>query len=231
MQPSSSSSPAPIRVERIACGINNCFLLSQGGSAILVDTAVKSSRKKILARCAGMNVTLILLTHGHYDHAQNAAWLAERLGVPIAMHPADIPLLGDILREPLLPTDFTSCMLIAILKLARKPGLRWAQGLMGMEIPPFAPAIALREGFSLAKYGVEATVIELPGHSPGSVGVAAGKDLLAGDAVTNLFAPGKAALYTDRAAMEASAEKIAAYGTEMTVHFGHGKSMGNRARW
>ena len=221
----------PIEIERIACGTGNCFIVSQGGSAILVDTAGNLHRKKVLKQCQAKNIRLIVLTHGHYDHAQNAAWLAKELNVPIAMHPADLPLLSDMLPEPMYGIDWISHLLIGTLKLSRRPGLRWLSFVLNTRTPPFEPAVALSDGFSLAEYGVDATVIELPGHTRGSVGIVAGDGLLAGDALTNLFAPSKAALWVDKDAMEQSAEKASAYGTGVTVHFGHGKSVANKEHW
>ena len=220
-------------VERIACGINNCFIVSnpQGGSAILVDTAQEKYRDKVLEACKGRNVTLIVLTHGHYDHAQNAAWLAEKLGVPVAMHPADVPVLSDILHESLRYVDFTSFMLINLLKLSLHPGFGWIAKCLGAHVDPFGPVVELREGASLAAYGVDATVLELPGHSAGSIGVAAGNDLLVGDALTNLFYTSKAVIFSDKEAMLRSAEKISAYGEGVMIHFGHGKSLRNRKAW
>jgi len=222
----------PIEIERIQCGIDNCFLLSQGENSILVDTARAKYREKILERCKGKNVRLIVLTHGHYDHTMNAAWLSEKLGVPVAMHEADLPVLGDILHDPIITTDFTSFMLIAMVKLSRRRAFRWFLApFFDPETPPFEPGVLLEDGFSLAGYGVEATVITLPGHSRGSVGIVAGEHLLVGDAMSNLFYPSKSALYVDAEATARSAAKLAAYGTHMTLHLGHGNPMQNREQW
>jgi glyoxylase-like metal-dependent hydrolase (beta-lactamase superfamily II) len=97
-----------------------------------------------------------------------------------------------------------------------------------MKSEPFEVAVELREGFTLAAYGVDARIIELPGHSRGSIGVVSDDGLIAGDALTNLFPPaGKAALWSDRAAMEASAAKAGALG-ELIVWFGHGGPARNK---
>jgi len=206
-------------IQRIKCGMNNCYLLSQGDSAILIDTATRASKKKILRACGGKNVRLIVLTHGHYDHAQNAAALSRELGAPVAMHPADAPLLTDMLAEPLQSPFWTGKILIGFMKLSKG---RFPRS------EPFKIAVELREGLSLAEYGVEARIIELPGHTRGSIGVVAEDGLVAGDALTNLFPPaGKAALYSDEAAVETSAAKAGALG-ELTVYFGHGKPAKNR---
>ena len=203
----------------VYCGINNAYLLSQGENAVLIDTAVRKDRRKILRACEGKNVRLIVLTHGHYDHTQNAAYLSRTLGAPIAMHPADVPLLRDILAEPLVSPVWTGKILIRFMKLSK--------GMMS-KIESFEVGVELREGFSLEPYGVEGHIIELPGHTRGSIGVVTPGGLIAGDTLTNLFPPaGKAALYSDKAAMEASAAKAGALG-DMTVWFGHGKPVQNR---
>jgi len=208
-------------INLIKCGMNNAYLLSQGDNSILIDTGTRANKKKILRACRGRNVRLIVLTHGHSDHAGSAAALSRELGVPIAMHPADIPLLCDTLAEPLESPVWTGKIMIWFIRLTKSR-------FTGSE--PFEVAVELREGFTLEEYGVDARIIELPGHTRGSIGVVAQDGLIAGDALTNLFPPaGKAALYSDEAAMEASAAKAAALG-DMTVYFGHGAPAENR-KW
>ena len=222
-----TQNPAGVQIERIKCGFHNAYVVSQGGSAILVDTATSMYKNKILRACEGKNVRLIALTHGHYDHAQNAAFLSKALDVPVAMHPADLPLLTDILAEPLQGTDPISNMLIGFLEFSKRPGFQWIGGIVTS--PAFDVTVELGEGFSFRPYGVDAYAIELPGHSSGSIGIVTPAGLIAGDALTNLFPPaGKAALYSDWEAVEASAAKAAALG-DITVYFGHGNPAGNRA--
>jgi len=206
-------------ITRLKCGLNNAYILSQGDNSILVDTATSKDKKKILRACQGKNIRLIALTHGHYDHAQNAAFLSRALGVPIAMHPADLPVLRDTLAEPLQSPVWTGKILIWFMKISK--------GKLN-KIEPFEVSVELRDGLSLAPYGVDASIIELPGHTRGSVGIVSADGLIAGDALTNLFPPaGKAALYSDEAAMHASAAWAGALG-DMTVWFGHGDPVKNR---
>ena len=216
-------------VERINGGMANCYIVSQGDHAVLVDTGTAKYREAILEKCRVAGVGLIVLTHGHYDHVQNVAYLARALGVPVAMHPADLPLLEDILAEPIHAHTLLGKAMAAVIRLGQRPGLKklitWVQQ---NEIPPFTPDIALYDGFSLEAYGIDARVIALPGHTRGCVGLLAGGDLIAGDALMNLTKPGRAAHYVDRAAMEASAGKISALG-DVTVWFGHGRPVKNRA--
>jgi len=218
-------------VDHIKCGSDaNCYILSQGSRAVLIDTGTAKYRDSILQKCREKNVGLILLTHGHYDHVQNAAFLAKELGVPIAMHPADIPLLTDIMAEPILAHKLLGRLLRWAIELQQKPVLgKLLSRLMNNAIPPFTPDIELCEGFSLSPYGIDAAVTALPGHTRGSVGLLAGGDLLAGDALMNILRPGPALHYVDRAATENSAAKITALGEDITIWFGHGNPVKNQA--
>ena len=226
--PAHAESAAAFEIERIACGTVNCFLISQGGSAILVDTATEKYRDAILEKCRAKNVGLIVLTHGHYDHTQNAAWLAQQLGVPIAMGEADLPLLA----EAPLPKAHTlvGYVMAGMMWLQVQPVLRTIfSWFLDSAIPAFEPDIFLIDGDSLAAYGVDAAVIALPGHTPGSIGLRVGdSNLIVGDALMNLLWPQKSPQYLDRAAMEQSAAKISAYGGSAIVHFGHGSPVINK---
>jgi glyoxylase-like metal-dependent hydrolase (beta-lactamase superfamily II) len=97
-----------------------------------------------------------------------------------------------------------------------------------METLPFEPEVFLHEGLTLESYGVGAKVIELPGHTKGSVGIVVGKtDIIVGDALMNIFYPCKSMLYEDREVMERSAQRISSF-TNSTIYFGHGKPSQNK---
>lgn len=205
-------------IEQIRCGSVNSYLIEDHGRAILVDTGRIGFEEKILDMCRKTKVELILLTHGHFEHVQNAAYLSEKLGVPLAMHKADLSLLKDNFSDPLS-----------------------YQGLLGMlvaevstrsfdkdEIPEFIPEIYLREGDCLGEYGINARVLELPGHTRGSIGLDVEETaVIVGDALMNLFYPGLSMIYWDRERMLKSAQKISALGARK-VYFGHGNPVENR---
>jgi glyoxylase-like metal-dependent hydrolase (beta-lactamase superfamily II) len=227
--PANAYKGGQIMTEQINGGMGNCFIISQGGSAVLVDTGTTKYRDAILGKCKAANVRLIVLTHGHYDHVQNAAYLSRELGVPVAMHPANVPLLENILAEPVEAHVFSGKAAAAVIRLGQRPRLKkFFTRVQKSEIEIFVPDIELHDGFSLAPYGVDAKAIVLPGHTRGSIGVLAGGDFLVGDALMNIGKPGRALHYADRAAMEDSAGKISALGEDVTVWFGHGKPVKNR---
>ena len=90
-----------LEIKRMEAGNVNCYLLVGGKDAVLVDTGREKYQDKVLGACLDYNVRLIILTHGHVDHVQNAAYLAQWLQAPIAMHEADLDLLPDNCMQPL----------------------------------------------------------------------------------------------------------------------------------
>lgn len=44
---------------------------------------------------------LIVLTHTHFDHAENAAKLSKHFGIPVACHEADVELFESFDKQPM----------------------------------------------------------------------------------------------------------------------------------
>ena len=80
-------------VKRIKCGNANCYLVSDGASGILIDTGKKKYLDVVIEACKPYKMKLIVLTHAHFDHAENAADLSEMLSAPIAIHKDDADLI------------------------------------------------------------------------------------------------------------------------------------------
>ena len=88
--------------------------------------------------------------------------------------------------------------------------------------------IYVKEGDNLDAYGFRAGIIELPGHTLGSIGVdVEEKNLLVGDALDNWITPGTGHLYFDKEALYKSADRIRSLG-ERTIYYGHGKPTPNK---
>jgi glyoxylase-like metal-dependent hydrolase (beta-lactamase superfamily II) len=209
-----------IEIERIKCGNGNAYIVSDGENSILVDTCHEEYRDLILRKCRLKNVGLIVLTHGHFDHVQNAAYLSGTLNAKIAMHRDDFALIKDMLAEPIMAHTLLGKV---IMKMSQK-------GFNQAKIEPFEPEIFLKDGDSLSKYGVLATIISLPGHTKGSIGIIVGdNDIIVGDALMNILYPTKSPLYGDRVMMEQSAARISSLGNK-TIHFGHGNPVRNK-KW
>ena len=188
------------RIKRVHCGDVNCHLVQGEQGAILVDTGRAGYGEKLLPLCRQWDVRLIVLTHGHLDHVQNAAFLSQQLEVPIAMHRADLELLED-----------NDCQLMqAHRRLGRLIQSLSRRGFQDTLLPPFQPDLYLEDGDDLSHFGVNAQVVALPGHTAGSIGLKTEDGaLLVGDAMFRLFSPAPALVYADRRQMEDSLSRSA----------------------
>ena len=207
-----------ITIQKIDCGMVNCYLIKQNGKSILVDTAKTTSREKIWNICKSKNMQLIILTHGHIDHIQNAAYFAKAFNVPIAMNKEDINLIENNLSQPL---NANSLLGNFVLKLS-------VHSFKTDKIELFAPTIYLKDDDNLEKYGFDIKIIGLEGHTKGSIGLdIQEKSLIVGDALMNMFYPCTSMIYENKEKMLESAYKISKLGERM-IYFGHGKPVKNR---
>ena len=89
---------------------NVFFIGHPGGKWILLDTGFPGGAAEILAAAearfgAGSRPEAIVLTHGHMDHAGNAAALADAWDAPIYAHRMELPFLSGKSTYP--PADPT----------------------------------------------------------------------------------------------------------------------------
>lgn len=194
----------------------NCYFVETNNGYILIDTGRTVQRRMIEstldnAGCKPGNVRLIVLTHGDFDHSGNAAYFREKYGAKIAMHQDDAGMVerGDFFWNRKTPNILVRTLFGLIFCL--NPSDR------------FIPNIYLKEGDDLSKYGFDARVIQLPGHSRGSIGfVTADGGLFCGDLLANTGKPEVWSIVDDKTAMKTSGEKVKGLQINM-VYPGHGK--------
>ena len=118
----------------------NCYLLEGPDGFILFD-APEGACEWLEAR----NVVpkLLLLTHGHYDHVPDMAKIKRRFGCQIGCHADTVPMISD-------PAFF------------RKFGF-------GLDIEPAQPDFLIEATPKRDFLGLEFEVLDIPGHSPGSL--------------------------------------------------------------
>ncbi|MCW4029478.1 MAG: MBL fold metallo-hydrolase [Candidatus Bathyarchaeota archaeon] len=198
----------------------NCYLIQNPRGFFLIDTGFAKNRAEIdaalkKAGCMPDQLKLIVLTHGDFDHVGNAAYLRERFGAKIALHPADKGMVetGDL---------FYSRKANFLMKAMGKLILFFLSGNLKKE-DRFTPDIDLEDGFDLSAFGLDAKVLHIPGHSLGSIGVLAGSgDFFCGDLLENKKVPAKNSLMPDKKAFQASIEKLKTLKIA-TTYPGHGK--------
>ncbi len=136
-----------------------CWLAGDPASrrAILVDPATTDDgeRLKVSRMTEGWIVEAVVLTHGHPDHICDADYWSGRLHAPIAGHPDDIPLFTD-------------------------PDVNGSH-LFGREVRIRGLDTLLADGAVITAGEATFSVIHLPGHSPGSIGLLCPGHLFSGD--------------------------------------------------
>lgn len=206
------------KIHRIKCGNVNCHIIDNGTSGILVDTGKKEFLDKVMEACRSYSVKLIILTHAHFDHAENAARISDTLGIPIGMNENDCNLIRANTNQSLSAATILG-------KIVLSASLR---EFSVRSIPEFKPDVLLHNDDRLDDYGIDARILSLPGHTDGSIGIDVdGKHFIAGDALMNMFYPTVSMLYHNHEQMLQSARKISDLG-EKIVYFGHGKPKKNR---
>lgn len=149
-----------MRIETIVTGsfaCNNYLVVNeQRHEAVLVDCGDDASKLQKSIQSADVQLSAILLTHGHADHLAAADQLAKVFRCPIYAHEEDQPLLNRALfnlSPQVLGRTFTL-----------------------QTVPHF-----LRDGERIELAGFCFDVIHTPGHTLGSVCYRLGNHLFTGD--------------------------------------------------
>jgi glyoxylase-like metal-dependent hydrolase (beta-lactamase superfamily II) len=80
---------------------NNIWLLGDDHEVVVIDAA--HDHRPIAEAVAGRQVTAIVCTHGHNDHINAAAALADAVDAPVWLHPDDLMLWQTV--YPHRPVD------------------------------------------------------------------------------------------------------------------------------
>lgn len=155
-----------VRIYPISLGMNDCYVIQERGT-IMVDSGVPRSARafaKALEKLSiePVDIKLIIITHGHFDHLGSANTIREQTGAKVALHQADKEQLEkDKMTWPPGTTPWG--------KISRglfKPMMSFLR----FELPQVDILLG-DEGFSLEAYGISGRIIHTPGHTPGSVTV------------------------------------------------------------
>jgi len=131
----------------------NAYLIRDGKDALVVDPGAPDS--ELHAALEGLTLHAVVFTHGHYDHIGGAEEFINQ-GIPLYVGEADADCLTD-------PARNLSRFASGPFSLSRKADH------------------VLREGDVLEAGSLRFSVLFLPGHSRGSIGLYTDGHLFAGD--------------------------------------------------
>ena len=166
--------PLPLNITQV-----NSYLVRNDSGFFLVDTGMTNARRQLETTlehlcCHPGDLKLIILTHGDFDHTGNAAYLHRKFNTPIAMHKLDSGMLenGDMFWNRKLSNNLLKKIMQLFIHFRKEDEC--------------TPDILLEDGTSLAEYGWDASVLNTPGHSSGSLCLLTSSgDLLCGDLLIN----------------------------------------------
>ena len=186
----------------------NCYILKDTATGLgaIVDPGGETPENGsdiILRECGkmGVKVSVILLTHAHFDHILSLERVRKATGAPLMAHRYDAPALAD-------------------------PSISYMSQYAGKNLPEEPPESLLDDGDTITIGESVLRVMHTPGHTPGSVIYISEEPrfILSGD---TLFAGsvGRCDLFGgDEEVLHESLERIKALSGNYTVLPGHGGS-------
>ncbi len=113
---------------------------------IVIDAGTWWAKGRLLSQLRARAVRMLALTHCHPDHQGSAAFLCERLKIPLACHEADVPAMEG--KEKMYPRNRLMTL-----------------GEIFLAGPPHRVSRVLRDGDVVGDF----QVVHTPGHTPGHV--------------------------------------------------------------
>lgn len=206
-------------VVQLRLSFSNMYLI-KSEKPVLIDGGSIADLSALKEGLAGQglklkDVTLVVLTHSHSDHAGMAAEL-QRAGIKVALGEGDISMAKAGHNDDLKPTNFTAFLLK---HFAINPNFE-----------SYVPDFVVKDSFDLRPWGIEGHAQQMPGHTPGSLvvqlddGRAFVGDMLLGGYMGGRISPNKAGEHYFQANGEQNLRNIQTLLKQpiKTFYLGHG---------
>jgi hydroxyacylglutathione hydrolase len=158
----------------------NVFLLSNERCNILIDTNLKRNRKQLDLNLNKIGITkldLLILTHTHFDHTENAAHIQKKYKPKVIVHQSESSWLHQ--GNSPLPhgSFFFTKLLFRLLSGFLRNRMRYESCLADFEV---------LDNFSLSEFGFNAYIVHTPGHSSGMMSIIIDDEIaIVGDAMVS----------------------------------------------
>lgn len=173
------------KIYRILDGRCNCFLISYQNKHLLIDTGRTNKWKKLSRELDKLGVnsnslTSLILTHSHFDHAENAANVKKKFKTRIIIHRSEADYLQNGENPVIHGTTFFTRFITE--RLSRKLLTRY------FRYEPVQYNILIEDVYDLSNLDFNGYLIHTPGHSPGSISVIIDNEIaIVGDAMFGVF--------------------------------------------
>jgi hydroxyacylglutathione hydrolase len=169
-------------ITRILSGRSNVFLLTDYEKNILIDTSPAFRWKALKTRLNNLKIIKIdylILTHTHYDHAENTSSLKNEFGAVVIVNIREAENLKKGKNTIPLGTNFITRFIV------NRFGPVFSEK---MNYEPCEPDILVDQYFDMKALGFKGYIMHTPGHSPGSQSIIVDNEItLAGDAMFGIF--------------------------------------------
>ena len=152
----------------------NIYVIKGKDGDILIDTGFIGMRKSLKKWLDNFDIKLIILTHAHVDHIWNVDYLKKLYGCDVALGKLDVINLDN--------TNIDTCPRNNFLKAWTKL-MKW--GMKKFVPNSFDVDMYLEDNQCINKYDLDLKIINLSGHTDGSIGILYNDYLFAGDALVN----------------------------------------------
>lgn len=174
--------PIPLKMP-FNLGLVNAYLIETESNFFLIDTGSTSARgalkNSLIEKGVGKKpLSIVILTHGDFDHTSNAAYLRGIYRLKVGMHidDWDMATKGDMFANRMKPNFIIKTMMSLLSGFGKSE--------------QFKPDIAFQERQRLGDLGLDGEIIPIPGHSKGSIGVMlSGGEFFCGDLFENTKRP------------------------------------------
>ena len=151
----------------------NVYIIANGTDQVMIDAGYAGTEKTLEEAIADSGIDIrkishLILTHGHGDHAGNAAYLKSKYNIEIIAGYGDAPMFAKGDNGDLCPTTTTGKL------------LSW---FIENEFPKVEIDHYIQSGDTLSLMNDAVRIFNLAGHTPGSIIIQYEDALIVGDLI------------------------------------------------